>query len=62
MNHAYHHIMRMKSFSVAARDLVASGASNHSTVISANEKSASALILQNLWYYQIWVTVRSCLM
>ena len=57
MNHAHHHIMKINSYSLAHRDLGAFGTINQSAVSTVKEPVGSGLILQDLWYYQFWVTV-----
>ena len=57
MNHAYHH-MRLSFAHIAAKwDQNVLSAPNQSALNTTNKPIASVQTLQNLWFYQLWVTV-----
>ena len=59
MDHGYHHVRIVKHYVVAARDLGITGTPNQSATLTTSEQVAGVLLLRDMWYYQIWVTVCS---
>lgn len=56
-NHAYHHMLGVLNHVVAQRDLRVFVVLSQSALHTANGPNASVQILQDLWYFQLWVTV-----
>ena len=57
MNHGYHHMRGVRIRIVALRELSVLRVLNQSALHTTNGPIASVQILQDLWYYQLWVAV-----
>ena len=57
MNHEYHHMHGVLIHVEAQRDLGAYGVLNQSVLHTTIEPNGSGYILQDLWYFQLWVAV-----
>ena len=57
MNHEYHHLHAARIHLVVQRNLGALGVLNQSGLNTTIKPNGSGYILQDLWYFELWVTV-----